>query len=150
MQLAEFRNGVITTMRSCKVSYEKLAALVLEGEGVTYLQAMILYGIYDGLVTNVSSVSRLFCTEQANASAMCKKLERDGLIVRNRRKDDERVVSLLLTENGRTVLHNLEVKLHKWDSFLESLMPQTLETILAGLTEGERVIRGLTEIQLRE
>ncbi len=78
--------------------------------GLTSLQAGVLFylSIASQDVT-VGDVSELTFVDPANASTLCKKLEREGYLTRTRHSADRRVVTLSLTEKGREATERLQI-----------------------------------------
>lgn len=73
-----------------------------------------------------------------SATVACKRLEKSGLVVRERQIDDERVVIVALTEQGRAQMNNLRLKKQEAlaravSSVLEQHEQETLQGLIARL-----------------
>ena len=92
----EDRISILTVFQTLKTKTARLLEPVAQAEGLTPLQASVLLQLVrqDAAVGDISEVT---CMGQANASSLCKKLEREGYLTRARRCSDRRVV----TEIGR-------------------------------------------------
>ena len=76
--------------------------------GLTYPQylAMLVLWEEDGLT--VSDLSARLLTDPGSMTPLLKRLEAEGLIMRTRSKDDERVVRLVLTDAGKALRQKAE------------------------------------------
>ena len=75
---------------------------------ITPMQATALYIIKKTPHATVSSIFKKLDLNQGNVSSMCKKLEADGFIVKNKCPSDERRHYLSLTEKGCDTLSGIE------------------------------------------
>lgn len=74
-------------------------------QGITALQLNVMMQLYfDDKPHTISELARRTCMAGANNSALCKKMEKDGYVIRSRAPDDERVVLVSLTEQGKQVV----------------------------------------------
>ncbi|UJF15364.1 MarR family transcriptional regulator [Jeotgalibaca sp. MA1X17-3] len=86
-----------------------------------------------------------------NTSTLCKKLEKQGWIVRERRLDDERYISLSLSKKGREAIHSLNEYLHAhYEPFLDEVDEETISHIHLGLKELKKVIELINLEQRKE
>ncbi len=91
----------------------KAMAPVSRAYGITVAQAQLLFSLHKNSESTVGSLAERMGVARTNASAMCKKLANMGFIKRIRRQDDERVVSLTLTERGRAAARAVERRMEK-------------------------------------
>ncbi len=89
--------ALYSTSRSITKTYARL----LENLGVTYPQYLSLLALWetDGLA--VQELARLLELEGATTTPIVQRLEKLGLVRRERSKDDERQVHIFLTKNGK-------------------------------------------------
>lgn len=73
-------------------------------QGVTPLQLSILMALHFEGPQTVTALARRNCMAGGNNSALCKKLEKDGLVVRERIPEDERQVQVSLSSQGQAVV----------------------------------------------
>lgn len=71
------------------------------------------------MVNNLSLLNKELGVGQANASTICKKMEKSGFITRVRASDDQRIVNFYLTEKAELALCNLEKKSERFDPILQ-------------------------------
>ncbi len=81
--------------------------------GITQAQAQLIFSVHRDSEATVGTIAHRLGLARTNASAMCKKLAGMGFIKRKRREDDERIVSLALTEAGRNAAHAIEKRIEK-------------------------------------
>lgn len=120
---------------------------VLSEYGLTIVQHRVLAIIQEeGPLTVSDLMQKSMMENSGNCSTFCKKLERDGYIVRKRKKEDERKVELFLTEKGEQVLHNTEVL---FDQFYEQVIQQKeqeeIDCIVNGLTKLNQLLHEMVQ-----
>ncbi|WP_109511982.1 MarR family winged helix-turn-helix transcriptional regulator [Pseudomonas ovata] len=98
-------NQLCFALYSTSLSMTKVYKPLLQALGLTYPQylAMLVLWEQDGLT--VGDVSTRLLTDPGSLTPLLKRLESEGLINRTRSKQDERVVLLHLTEQGRALQH---------------------------------------------
>ena len=94
----------------CKAHTNKINR-ILENVGLHKGQPMMLRRLYrkDGIPQTI--LAREMIITPATASAMVKRLEKAGFVIRRRDAEDERVSNVYLTEAGREIsahLHSLQ------------------------------------------
>ena len=99
---------IVTNFIQAKISFARIMTEFVQEFGLTPLSSITLNLIANQENPTVSSVFKALDLNQGNVSSMCKKLERDGFIIRQRNKKDERSVVLLITEKGRDALNGIE------------------------------------------
>ena len=86
---------------------------IVKRYGITQQQAQLLFSIHRNKEATVGSLAQRLGLARTNASAMCKKLATMGFLKRLRRTDDERVVSVSLTEMGQSAALAIESRIEK-------------------------------------
>lgn len=143
MYITEFKTELWSIMYQVKNDIRKFIEKVLQTEGLTMVQGYILFRLSQGSITNISSLSRQFELNQGNVSTMCKQMEKAGLIKRVRNAEDERIVNLSLTEDGKQTLQKLHGYINKFDTVLEKMPKEKLEVILCGINEFSELLKTL-------
>jgi len=103
----------------------------LSANGITYPQYLVLVALYQYKELSVKQMGELLSLDSGTLTPLLKRLEHENLVVRQRSKEDERVVNVYLTEEGlkkREALKDLPQSLvsksgftkEEWDS-LEDL-----------------------------
>jgi len=103
------------------------------------LQVKILISIRGKGLINVGAVSKLTGIGQANVSTICKKMEKEGFVIRQRDKKDERVVFISITGEGERIVDDLFSKNGEIDKFLSGVEPERLNIIVNGVNELEKL-----------
>lgn len=120
--------------RNVTTTLQAILGPVMEAQGLTAMQGRILSAVNECDDVNVGTISKILDVCGSNASNMCKKLERDGLIIRKRSRADERVVELLLTEKGEVVLNRINNDLkEKYGTALEKMDDEKFDLIIRGI-----------------
>ena len=71
--------------------------------GLTYTQYIVFLVLWEGDGIPVSELGRRLYLDNGTLTPLLKKLESAGYLTRSRDKDDERVVTVTLTESGRAL-----------------------------------------------
>lgn len=116
-----------------KTEMFKACIPVLQSAGLSEIQAAILIEIESGDSCALGKLAERLNANQGNFSAACKKMEQLGLIVRNRSKEDERVVTPELTELGREKAKAIQDKID--ELFRSNATPEQIEVIIKGYNE---------------
>lgn len=124
--------AVLTVFQRLKGRMARLIDPVVQSQGLTPLQAMVLLLVARGDLT-VGALSENTNMGQANASTLCKKLERGGYLIRTRSEKDERIVNLSLTDKGRQALERVEERISQYYGSLERLPAWVGEDIRRGI-----------------
>ena len=124
--------AVLTVFQRLKGRMARLIDPVVQSQGLTPLQAMVLLLVAQGNLT-VGALSENTNMGQANASTLCKKLERGGYLIRTRSEKDERIVNLSLTDKGRQALERVEERISQYYGSLERLPAWVGEDIRRGI-----------------
>lgn len=141
MNIVEFKTELWAIMYQVKSDIKKFVEKILQTEGLTMIQGYILFRLSESTITNISSLSKEFELNQGNVSTMCKQMEKAGLISRSRNAEDERIVNLSLTEQGKQTLERLHAYINKFDSKLEKMPKDKLEVILCGMNEFSKMLK---------
>ncbi len=75
--------------------------------GLTGPQLIILQEIANLGEVSITPLSKITSLRQATITDICKRLETKGYVIRKRRDDDKRSVSVILTEKGNEVIKDL-------------------------------------------
>ena len=71
--------------------------------GITYTQYLVFLALWERDGVSVGELGKRLRLDSGTLTPLLKKLEQDGLIVRERAARDERVVVIRLTERGRAL-----------------------------------------------
>ncbi len=76
---------------------------VLEPLGLTHPQYLVMLALWESAPRSLGGLAAELAMEPATLSPLVKRLEAQGRVVRARRADDERVLDIDLTEEGRAL-----------------------------------------------
>ena len=142
-----YKRQVLRDIQLTKTYMEKTMDPVVQSEGLTVLQALVLLGLEQGTVDNVSSLCHATGMGQANASTLCKKMEREGFLLRVRGKEDARVVTLQLADRGRDALSRMKEKFQAYDVVLQTIPPEKFDAVLGGIAAAQEILRRILAYQ---
>ncbi|HCX61045.1 MAG TPA: MarR family transcriptional regulator [Clostridiales bacterium] len=120
--------------RNVTTTLQAILGPIMEAHGLTAMQGRVLSAVKECEDINVGTISKILDVCGSNASNMCKKLEKDGFIIRKRSKADERVVELLLTEKGENVLGKINNELkERYGAVLKDMDDEKFDSIIKGI-----------------
>ena len=106
------------------------------------MQIRVLYEIRSSEKPNIGSLSRLMSQNHGNCSSLCKKLEQAGLVERRRGREDERRVTLCLTDRGERAIAGVVSRLdEKLAPALAATTPEELEIMRQGMRVMEKLLQ---------
>jgi MarR family transcriptional regulator, organic hydroperoxide resistance regulator len=76
---------------------------LLEPLGLTYPQYLVLLALWEGDGLSVSGLGERLALDSGTLTPLLKRLEQRGVVTRRRSEDDERVVRIFLTADGRAL-----------------------------------------------
>jgi DNA-binding MarR family transcriptional regulator len=76
---------------------------VLEPLGLTHPQYLVMLALWERSPRTLGALAAELAMEPATLSPLVKRLEVQGRVVRTRRTDDERVLDIALTDEGRAL-----------------------------------------------
>ena len=97
----ELDHQLCFALYSTSLTMTKIYKPLLKELGLTYPQylAMLVLWQQDGIT--VGTLSKRLLTDPGSLTPLLKRLEGDQLLIRQRNRQDERIVELFLTEKGR-------------------------------------------------
>lgn len=136
--------SVLTVFQTLKSKAARLLEPLAQEEGLTRLQAGVLFLLMDGDAT-VGDISADTCMGQANTSSLCKKLEKGGYLTRRRSPSDRRVVTLSITEQGRNSILRLQKRMELATTLLDGMPIQVRDDFVRGLKAANLMLDYLYE-----
>ena len=76
---------------------------ILKDLNLTYTQYIVMMVMWEHKALKVGEISRLLYLDTGTLSPLLKAMEEKGLIERKREKNDERVVTISITEKGESL-----------------------------------------------
>ncbi len=126
-------------IQTLKAKTERLLTPLAQREGLTSLQMCVLLHLYQA-DTPVGTVSQVTGMGQANASALCKKLEEAGYLIRARSERDRRVVNLSLTEAGRGAVERFRQSIDRYLALLENVPQAQKDALVQGVGAADAIL----------
>ncbi|MEE1108112.1 MarR family winged helix-turn-helix transcriptional regulator [Macrococcoides canis] len=107
-----------------------LDSVFIEEFGITFTEFLILYKVYKDSDSSVADIQDDIQYKMDSASKKTKKLRDLGLVVKERRKDDERKVCVKLTDDGREIVKRvMEYQQRIYDSAEGTFTKEDGETL---------------------
>lgn len=141
MNSAEFCSQLLPSMYSMKSYLQKLMEPLAQSAGLTALQVLVLGAIQSGKASTVGRLSNLLLIGQGNTSTMCKNLERDGFLERRRSTKDERIVELILTEQGVQAMSQVHAQFECFNPIVEQISDEEMDLMLQGFEQMTNTIK---------
>ena len=91
--------ALVTAARNVVAIYRP----ILEPLGLTHPQYLVMLALWERSPRTLNDLAADLALDPATASPLVKRLEADGLVVRNRSVGDERRLDIDLTEAGRSL-----------------------------------------------
>ncbi len=136
---------------------EKLAIAYVEsrfeakGFDLSFAQWVALKVIRDGLVTNAGELAREIGITSGATTRLIDSLEAHGMVERDRRSADRRVVKLAVTDAGREAVDaQASTTVDAWNELLVDVDQAEVQTLVATLTKILAAAELLTEATLEE
>ncbi|XDD54940.1 MarR family winged helix-turn-helix transcriptional regulator [Leptospira sp. WS4.C2] len=95
------KNQVCFSLYSSMHRLMKIYRPLLAAVGLTYPQYLVMLVLWEEEESTVSGLGERLQLDSGTLTPLLKRLEQGGLIQRKRNSDDERVVILSLTKNGK-------------------------------------------------
>ena len=144
MDIIEFNERIWDLVRSIAQGIDSTLRVIIDGFGVTMVQMQVLVQLKQCQMCTIGDLADAIGSAPGNASAMCKTLEKKELVTRTRNPDDERIVLVTLTDQGRGLLQEIEKELTaKYDPLLAEYSSEDFEQILLGMGKLKEVITSL-------
>jgi DNA-binding MarR family transcriptional regulator len=96
-------NQLCFALYSTSLLMTKVYKPLLQALGLTYPQYLAMMVLWEQDGITVGEISSRLLTDPGSLTPLLKRLEAEGLLSRTRSKQDERVVQLRLTEQGRAL-----------------------------------------------
>lgn len=100
-ELLKLDNQLCFSLYSTSLAMEKLYRKLLKDLGVTYPQYLVLLCLWDQKEMTVSELGKLLFLDSGTLTPLLKRLEKEGLVIRERSSEDERRVMITLTPEGK-------------------------------------------------
>lgn len=114
--------------------------------GITPLQMNLLIILQKNGAQTISALARQSYMADANNSALCKKLEKDGFVTRERDPSDERQVLVNLTPKGENLLREFAASCDYQHRILgKNVTPQEQADLKAGFIALQNVLDRMQE-----
>ncbi|MBF8781693.1 MarR family winged helix-turn-helix transcriptional regulator [Pseudomonas fulva] len=92
---------VCFALHSTSLLMTKVYKPLLQALGLTYPQYLAMLVLWEHDNMTVGEISQRLLTDPGSLTPLLKRLESEGLLERNRSREDERVVQVQLTDKGR-------------------------------------------------
>ena len=136
-----FGIGMLYKVIQLKTTMEQIIMPITQKYGLTPMGAFVLLFVSYQDDLTVGNVYKLLNFNQGNMSSMCKRLESKGYLQKKRRKDDERKVSLEMTEKGMEIVNRLKEETASFDKMIQGIPVQEMEAACQGFEKFVDIIQ---------
>lgn len=148
MKIDFLKKEIWDLMRTIQVSKDTVMCPVAKDYCITPLQLRILMEIKLSEDLSLNRLAKVMDMNNGNVSTICKKLEQQGYLTRERRSDDERFIILKLTLQGKAILQKMEQDIEsKYCLLMEGVSEERLKKIAVGIKELQLLIQEMNEQQ---
>lgn len=145
MDKNKFEYELFKTMDLFKTIMQKVVEPLVSKEGISLIQAFILFRIKENKVCTIGDLCKDYAVNQGNISSLCKKMEINGLIKRNRSEQDERVVFVSLTEKGLSKIEKIYNNFDELNVYLTDFSKEQFEIIINGMQEFNQLLKLISD-----
>jgi len=126
---------------SRRITKELARAVLLTGPQLTVLK--MLEGVGD---LSLSELSERIRAQNSTVTGIIDRMEREGLVLRERSKEDRRVINITLTEKGSRIAREVSVEpMEVLRASLESLSVPEMRELLKILTKIARRVQAIVK-----
>lgn len=144
MEVNRFKDQVWDLLRGISENMDRVFRPFAEQEGLTMMQARALIEVRQCGAHTVGSLGKRMGVASANASALCKRLEKEGFLSRTRDEQDERLVHLAVTPFGQEALDRISEALRdRYHDLFQEEDQEKMESILSGLHDLNDLLKRL-------
>lgn len=148
MHSEEMRNMIWEYTRRIKEGTNKALTPLCEKHGLTMMQGRIITELNHYGPKSIGSLAESISVAGANLSAMCKRMEDQGLVKRRRDPSDERMVKVMLTEQGKEIACDIDGMLTaKLQNSLDSINKNVLDDIIKGMVLLTELLEHMGEVE---
>ncbi len=113
---------------------------LLDQYSLTTAQYQVLNFLERTKENTVSAIAKNLCMDAGNTSSLCKKMEKNGLVIRSRDKTDERVVFIFISPLGKEKVQKINrFFLKKLENSLWNTQSEDLSLLLKALEKLDEV-----------
>ena len=119
---------------------------IYEENGLTVIQARLLMTIRRQKIATVGTIAERLAMACGNVSVLCKRLEKEELLFRERAAEDERIVRIHLTPKAQMLLQKIEKEvLEYYSAIWKEVSKEDLDSMIDGLEKLNTIIRKMQE-----
>lgn len=134
MSLKLVDTNISQLVREVSRKMDSILFPITEEYKLTNMKCKVLQEIYKKSTANIGEIGQALGIADGNISNMCKTLEKEGYLKRTRSIEDERIVTVTLTDKGSNAVNNIKSELEKkYKNYSEDLTDEELEQIIFGL-----------------
>ena len=135
MKAAAFNEQVRNYMHEINFKIMQMMNQNLVPFGITPSQMSVIVNLDKHGEMNISELSKMVRTPKSNISAICGRLEDNGLLIRRRDQTDQRIVYVALSEKAITLAHAVRDSMdHLQNQLASRLTQREREDVLKGLS----------------
>ena len=145
MKKESFSNQIFQKFEQLDTLIDRMVEPLTQELALSHNALMVLYYIYEYDEMSMKQLQSKLNHNQGNLSTLCKKLEARELLHRTRKKEDERSVTLSLSEQGKATMEDIFKRSLRVDEKLITYDDQKKESILQGLDDLMELVAYITK-----
>lgn len=132
-ELLKLDNEVGFALYACSKGLIRKYNPILDRLGLTYTSYLVMLALWEKDGVSVGELGKKLYLDSGTLTPLLKKMERQGLLLRQRDSEDERVVLIALTQKGRDLKAKTENTVSTLSNTLRLLRESSLFTDLKRL-----------------
>ena len=142
----DFKHEAERLMYSIYTEMEACTRQFYDPIGLTAPQGLIIMSLYRSGPSKVTDTAKRLNMTNSNLSTICRRLERDGFLIRTRDQKDQRIVWLSLTESCKEKVQALETQIDcRYLANLSGISAEDRMIILNGLHKLNELLNAKTK-----
>ena len=149
MEVNGFKDEVWDLLHRISENMDRVFRPFTEQEGLTMMQARALIEVGQCGAHTVGSLGKCMGIASANASTLCKRLEKEGFLSRTRDGQDERLVHLAVTPFGQDALNRISEAIRdRYHKIFQEKDQEKMDSILSGLHDLNDLLKQMENNQI--
>lgn len=146
MNFSMYRKQISGLVKEISATLLETFKKISEDYHITCIQYEILSLVYEVKSISIGDIANKMFMDKGNISSMCKKLEKNELLIRTRNQKDERIVEVCLTKKGNNMIKMMNDKLDIiFKKVMEEEEKEELDNITKALNKINEMIKKVDE-----
>lgn len=135
-----FQMEFIRNFMQLKINLMDVLSPITHDYGLNLVDTMVLYAISESNDLTVGDVYKSLHLNQGNFSTMCKKMEKQGYLIRTRDTKDQRTVILEITPKGDETLNKMNDEIKEVFKVIDEIPKENLKEAFDSLEYFAKIV----------